>query len=477
MIALLVRAHRKAPARTLAPARRASWTTRTTRTACGGWPAACAWPSSSSAAAPAASAEVRLEAPDGARAPDRARRGRPHRGALVGRARDAGLPARLRPPAGDRRGRTPAGRQPPGGLDPVAALEVGDDPRPLVALDLDDAVLDRRRPSRRAASAPSPRPPRRPAGRPVTRVTVLPRRPEEVRPTRTMPSRGGPRRAGSAGALRLPPALARVDQPRIRFSSSRHRFKLPLVACARMSHSVPLARRCRGARRRSSRRARPRTCSRGRSSASTAGSCSPARGSTSRRSSSTCSASSGAKIRIVELDTGLLFPETYETRDRLIERYDLERRAHRPPPDRRGAGAHRGPRPLEPRSRTAAAPAQGGAARSARWSAWTPGSPASAARRAPRAPTRRMLELDPRGVVKVQPLAGWSDEDVQGLPVRPRRPLQPAPRSGLPLDRLHPLHPRDPAGRGLARRSLGGRREDRVRAPHARATDAPTSER
>ena len=32
----------------------------------------------------------------------------------------------------------------------------------------------------------------------------------------------------------------------------------------------------------------------------------------------------GAEVRIAELDTGLLFPETYETRERLIERYGLE---------------------------------------------------------------------------------------------------------------------------------------------------------
>ena len=56
----------------------------------------------------------------------------------------------------------------------------------------------------------------------------------------------------------------------------------------------------------------------------------------------------------------------------------------------------------------------------------------------------------------------------QGLPLRARRALQPAPRPGLPLDRLHPLHAGDPSRRGLASRTLGGRREDRVRAPHPR---------
>ena len=31
-----------------------------------------------------------------------------------------------------------------------------------------------------------------------------------------------------------------------------------------------------------------------------------------------------AEVRIVEPDTGLLFPETYETHDRLVERYGVE---------------------------------------------------------------------------------------------------------------------------------------------------------
>ena len=41
-------------------------------------------------------------------------------------------------------------------------------------------------------------------------------------------------------------------------------------------------------------------------------------------------------VDIVELDTMVLFPETYETRDRLVERYGLELTSFRPiaPPDR-----------------------------------------------------------------------------------------------------------------------------------------------
>ena len=44
----------------------------------------------------------------------------------------------------------------------------------------------------------------------------------------------------------------------------------------------------------------------------------------------------GLDVPIVELDTLVLFPETYETRQRLVERYGLELKSFRPidPPDR-----------------------------------------------------------------------------------------------------------------------------------------------
>ncbi|TMK27237.1 MAG: phosphoadenosine phosphosulfate reductase, partial [Actinobacteria bacterium] len=44
----------------------------------------------------------------------------------------------------------------------------------------------------------------------------------------------------------------------------------------------------------------------------------------------------GLDIPVVELDTLVLFPETYATRERLVERYGLELRSFRPidPPDR-----------------------------------------------------------------------------------------------------------------------------------------------
>ena len=48
---------------------------------------------------------------------------------------------------------------------------------------------------------------------------------------------------------------------------------------------------------------------------------------------------------------------------------------------------------------------------------------------------------------------------------RQRDTLQPAARRGVPLDRLHPVHPPDDPGRGGARRSLGRLGQARVRHP------------
>ena len=139
----------------------------------------------------------------------------------------------------------------------------------------------------------------------------------------------------------------------------------------------------------------------------------------------------GAKIRIVELDTGLLFPETYATRDRLIERYglDIERidpsqtveeqdRTEGPALWRRDPDRCCNLRKVEPLERALVG-----------MDAWITG-----IRRA-QSVTRagaRVLELDPRGVVKVQPLAGWGDEDVKGYLHAHDVPYNPLHDQGFP---------------------------------------------
>ena len=139
----------------------------------------------------------------------------------------------------------------------------------------------------------------------------------------------------------------------------------------------------------------------------------------------------GAEVRIVELDTGLLFPETYETRDRLIARYGLE--VERVEPEQTVAEQalsegdelwRRDPdrccalRKVAPLQRALVG-----------MDAWITG-----IRRA-QSITRagaKVLELDPRGVVKVQPLAGWGDEDVKGYLFAHDVPYNPLHDRGFP---------------------------------------------
>jgi phosphoadenosine phosphosulfate reductase len=139
----------------------------------------------------------------------------------------------------------------------------------------------------------------------------------------------------------------------------------------------------------------------------------------------------GADIRIVELDTGLLFPETYETRDRLIEKYDLRIERIDPLQTVAEQEATEGPelwkrdpdhccalRKVEPLERALVG-----------MDAWITG-----IRRA-QSVTRanaRVLELDPRGVVKVQPLAGWDDADVKGYLFAHDVPYNPLHDRGFP---------------------------------------------
>jgi len=137
-------------------------------------------------------------------------------------------------------------------------------------------------------------------------------------------------------------------------------------------------------------------------------------------------------VRIVELDTGLLFPETYETRDRLIARYDLEvervdpletvdQQADSEGPElwRRDPDRCCALRKVEPLGRalegvdawiTGIRRAQGGGRTEA-----------------------RKVELDEsRSVIKLQPLVDWSDEDVQGYLFAHDVPYNPLHDRGYP---------------------------------------------
>ncbi len=140
----------------------------------------------------------------------------------------------------------------------------------------------------------------------------------------------------------------------------------------------------------------------------------------------------GADVRVVELDTGLLFPETYATRDALIARYGVqveriaprrtvEEQAQDEGPELWGREPDRccGLRKVEPLERALTG-----------MDAWITG-----IRRA-QSPTRagaRKVQLDARrGVVKIQPLVDWDDERVRGYLYANDVPYNPMHDRGYP---------------------------------------------
>src|SRR5581483_11772594 len=163
------------------------------------------------------------------------------------------------------------------------------------------------------------------------------------------------------------------------------------------------------------------------------------------------------------------------------------RRALRPQPDPAGgdhgrrAAPPRGPEPLGARPRSLLPHPQGRAAPAVR---------GVDVRHPPRpVPEPRGHAEDPvvgpvRGL-EAAPARGLGREAHLGLHPRQRDPLQPAARDRLPVDRVHPVHPADGAGRGGARRPLGGLGQARVRHPRRRrfmtenihAHDHPESDR
>jgi phosphoadenosine phosphosulfate reductase len=113
----------------------------------------------------------------------------------------------------------------------------------------------------------------------------------------------------------------------------------------------------------------------------------------------------GLDVPIVELDTQVLFPETYETRDRLVRRYGLELRSFRPidAPDRlweTDPDRCCSLRKVEPLERALAD-----------YGAWITGI------RREQSPTRahaQKVEWSERyGVWKIQPLVDWDAKRVQ----------------------------------------------------------------
>ena len=140
----------------------------------------------------------------------------------------------------------------------------------------------------------------------------------------------------------------------------------------------------------------------------------------------------GVKVRIAELDTGLLFPETYATRDALIERYGLQVDRVDPLCTVEEQARDEGPELwLREPDRCCALRKVAPLARALEgMDAWITGI------RREQASTRaaaRKLELDPgRGVVKVQPLVDWTTEDVMGYLYAHDVPYNPLHDQGYP---------------------------------------------
>ena len=181
----------------------------------------------------------------------------------------------------------------------------------------------------------------------------------------------------------------------------------------------------------------------------------------------------GLRMDTVELDTHLFFRESYDTRDALVDRYQLkliqpsiptvaeQHRAEGPNLWERDPDRCCHIRKVEPLVR-ALQP----------YDAWISGI------RRDQSPSRRRHA---EGAV-VGAVPGLQDPPARrlgreaGVVVhrRQRDTLQPAARRGVPLDRLHSVHPADDPGRGGARRSLGGLGQARVR--HSREHE-PRKER
>ena len=133
------------------------------------------------------------------------------------------------------------------------------------------------------------------------------------------------------------------------------------------------------------------------------------------------------ETRLVEIDTGLLFAETHATRDRLVEHYGLEVETLRPLQSvEQQAAAHGGAlwerdpdrccglRKVEPLER---------AIRDA--DAWLTGIRRDQTRQRANAP--KLVHDARRGVVKVQPLVDWSEQDCWRYIYR----------NGIPYNELH----------------------------------------
>ena len=165
----------------------------------------------------------------------------------------------------------------------------------------------------------------------------------------------------------------------------------------------------------------------------------------------------GSLVRIVTIDTGVLFEETMQTWRAFEERFGVKIEVQ----DASSPGAPwSGPEHCCSAAKVAALEARSRGAEG-----WITGL------RREQGPTRAGTELierdERRDLWKYNPLAHWTDKRPVAADPRARPALQPAPRPRLRVDRVRPVHPAGPRARG----PLGRDRQDRVR-PARRARPA-----
>jgi phosphoadenosine phosphosulfate reductase len=132
----------------------------------------------------------------------------------------------------------------------------------------------------------------------------------------------------------------------------------------------------------------------------------------------------GIDVDVVALDTLVLFPETYETRDALVERYGLRLRTFAPesPPERlweRDADRCCHIRKVEPLERALAG-----------YDAWITG--IRREQSATRASAQKVEWSERYGVWKIQPLVDWSSKRVDAYIAVNEIPYNPLHDAGYP---------------------------------------------
>ena len=171
-------------------------------------------------------------------------------------------------------------------------------------------------------------------------------------------------------------------------------------------------------------------------------------------------------IDVAFLDTGYHFAETIGTRDAVAEVYPVRLLNITPLRTVAEQDAEYGPRLYErDPDRCCAMRKVEPLERALKpYTAWVNGM------RREESPTRADIPVigydAKRDMVKISPLAAWTQDDLDAYIADARRADQPPVPGGLHLDRLRALHAQAPAGRGPAGRPLGRQRQDRMRTAH-----------